>query len=212
MRRLLLPSTVVIALALGLAARAPAVAAQPAPADAKLVSRQHYDEATAAYKLGHFEAALAGYEAAYQAFAAPAFLFNIAQCHLQLGRWDRAIFFFEGYLRELPQATNHALVEELIQEAERKRREADEAERQRREAEALRLERERRAAEERELARRLDTAVAPPPRAEAPVYKKWWFWAAVGGVAAGAATAVVVGTGGTRTVLPAGSLGTWDRR
>ncbi len=53
---------------------------------------------------------------------------------------------------------------------------------------------------------------APAQTPERPIYKKWWFWGAVGAAVAGVAVTVVVTSSDTRTVLPEGSLGTWDRR
>src|SRR5215213_9543292 len=113
-----------VAVACALAATSTAQPApQPAPQaaapaqDPKQQAKKLFDEATEHYKVGRFAVALEGYEAAYALFKAPAFLFNIAQCHFQLENWDRAAFFFEGYLREQPNATNRALVEDLIRDA-----------------------------------------------------------------------------------------------
>ena len=182
--------------------------ADPDPALAE--SRRLYDLATEAYKLGHFEEALASYEAAYKLFKAPAFLFNIGQCQLRLKHWDRAQFFFEGYLRDMPDAPNRELVDSLIKEA----RDSAEAERI---AEEQRLERERQAMQERAKQREAEERIriastVPVPSPERPIYKKWWFWGAVGAAVAGVAVTVAITSGDTRTVLPEGSLGTWDRR
>ena len=199
-----------IVLVFALLATAPAHA-QPNIEHAK----QLYETATSDYKLGKFDQALAGYEAAYKLYAAPAFLFNIAQCHFQLGHWDRAVFFFEGYLRDVPDATNRQLVEELIKDARARETAAREAEARRLELERQRLEFERNEKQrQREAQERAQLAVVQP-RVEAPperpVYKKWWFWTVVGGAVAGAATTLLV-TSGDRTVLPSGSLGTLDQR
>lgn len=173
-------------------------------------SRRLYDRATDAYTLGHFEEALASYEAAYKLFKAPAFLFNIGQCQLRLKHWDRAQFFFEGYLRDVPDAPNRVLVDDLIKEA----RDSAAAERA---AEQQRLERERQETQERAKQREAEDRIriassAPAEIPERPIYKKWWFWSAVGAAVAGVAVTVAVTSGDTRTVLPEGSLGTWDRR
>jgi tetratricopeptide (TPR) repeat protein len=203
--------SIVTALAL---AGAPAVAqpAKPTPAQIEQ-SRKLYEQATESYRAGKFEDALAGYDAAYQLYRAPQFLFNIAQCHFQLQRWDRAIFFFEGYLRELPDAKNRPLVDELMAEARQRRAEQQDAERKRLELEQERLDlertREREAAERARLALSMRKVEAPPER---PVYKTWWFWGLVGGAVAGVAVTAAVAGGDSRTVLPEGSLGTWDRR
>ena len=70
-----------------------------------------------AYKLGRFEEALEEYSHAYELFPAPALLFNLGQCHKQLKNYERAIFFFEGYLRDEQRPTNRRLAEDLIAES-----------------------------------------------------------------------------------------------
>jgi tetratricopeptide (TPR) repeat protein len=198
-------------------ALATAAAAQPAPQpplqaaqDPKVQARKLFDEATEHYKLGRFAVALEGYEQAYALFKAPAFLFNIAQCHFQLGNWDRAAFFFEGYLREQPNAANRALVEDLIRDA-REREAASRTDEQR----ELDLEKARRELERKEqerlAAERERNQLALQVETQPPVYKKWWFWTIVGGVAvASVATTVAFAT--RDTVLPSGTLGTVDQR
>jgi tetratricopeptide (TPR) repeat protein len=185
--------------------------APPAAQDPKLEAKKLFDEATEHYKVGRFAVALEGYEAAYALFKAPAFLFNIAQCHFQLENWDRAAFFFEGYLREQPNAANRTLVEDLIRDA-REREAASRTNEQRKldlakaRKELERKEQERLAAERER--NRLAAQVEAQPT---PVYKKWWFWTAIGGFAAASvATTVVFAT--RDTVLPSGSLGTVDQR
>ncbi len=197
----------VIALALGV----PVAHAQPADPTMEK-ARTLFDEGTAAYKVGNFEKALATYEAAHQLYPAPQFLFNIAQCYFQLQNWERAEFFFEGYLREVPDASNRSLVDELIGEARERAAAKREADKRKLDLERERFELERRT-KEREADERARLAVqSRPVEKPAPVYKKWWFWTAVGGVAAAATLTVVAVTSDTTTVLPSGSLGTWDRR
>jgi tetratricopeptide (TPR) repeat protein len=69
------------------------------------------------YRLARFPEALARYTRAYELYPVPALLFNIGQCHRNLKDYGKAIFFFEGYLRDAPTATNRALVEDLIRES-----------------------------------------------------------------------------------------------
>lgn len=87
-----------------------------APAD-ESTSKRAFDRARHHYNLGEFETALAYFKDAYQAAPLPALLFNIAQCHRNLGNVREAIFFFERYLEERPAAPDaaqvHALLEEL---------------------------------------------------------------------------------------------------
>src|SRR5205085_2780846 len=48
----------------------------------------------------------------------PAFLFNIGQCHRQLGHVQDAITFYRAYLRNLPNADNRDEVKELVSKLE----------------------------------------------------------------------------------------------
>ncbi len=169
------------------------------------------------------------YSRAYEFAPLAAFLFNMGQCHRQLSNHERAVFFYEGYLRDKPDAKNREMVQRLIQqsklelerqEAERKRQEHLTAERER--EEKLRLDNERKLRLEKEhnlaieRARLTAQALAnsqKPVEAQPSFYQKWWFWTIVGG-----ALAVIVG--GTALamsvedtmVLPGGSLGTLDLR
>lgn len=97
-----------------LAAAAPHAAANDVAADE---ARTLYVEAKNAYDGGRFDDALAGFQAAFAKKPLPGFLFNLGQCERQLGHHQRAIFFFERYLDEKPDAANRATVEELIAES-----------------------------------------------------------------------------------------------
>ncbi len=205
-----------------------AALAAPARADDKHAAKTAAKQATTDYKLGDFKAALGGYSEAYRLFPAPGLLFNIAQCHKNLKNHEQAIHFYEGYLRELPKAKNRSDVEALLAEtrreldaqraAEEQRRQEEqaraEAEKQRAEAEKQRAETERIAAE-RKLQQQLEQQRAAEDArrrdAGAPIYKKWWFWTAVGVVAVAAGGTVYVVTSDSGS-LPEGSLGNFDAR
>ncbi len=93
----------------------PAFAAEPAPLkEARTLTSQ----ASVEYDVGHFDQALELYTRAYERYPKPALLFDIGQCHRQLGHYERAIFFFQGYLRGQPQAANRALVEKFIADSQ----------------------------------------------------------------------------------------------
>jgi tetratricopeptide (TPR) repeat protein len=83
------------------------------------VARAHFEKAEKAFNLGHFDAALTSYQAAYEALPLPAFLFNIAQCHRNLRNREQAVFFYQRYLSLAPAAPNRPVVEELIAEQKR---------------------------------------------------------------------------------------------
>jgi tetratricopeptide (TPR) repeat protein len=66
------------------------------------------------YKLAHFQEAADAYTKAYELYPTPDLLFDIGQCQRMLKNHERAVFFFEGYLRDKPGAANRAVVEQLI--------------------------------------------------------------------------------------------------
>ena len=105
----------------------PAAAARPtnvaepapilsAPADPERLARAATELGQKAYDLGRFEEAIAHYSAAYEAMPLPALLFNLGQCHRQLGQSGQAAFFYGRYLDLAPKAPNAALTQELMEE------------------------------------------------------------------------------------------------
>jgi tetratricopeptide (TPR) repeat protein len=214
---------VIVGAALALAPATAAAEADDSTREAaREEARRHSQQAEIQYNLGRFDEALAEYSRAYELFPHPAFLFNIGQCHRELGRCERALFFFDGYLREQPDASNRELVEELIGECrETLAREADAGPASGEGAPPPQVE-----------PPEPPPTVAPQPsaidaasegdaggtdeaRPRRPVYRQWWFWTVLGVVVAGAVTAgTVVGVTMQQpeTYLPAGSAGTVDWR
>lgn len=194
--------------------------AEPAGADRdpQVEARRLFERAELHYRLGRFHKALDAYTRAYELAPLPGFLFNIGQSHRELGHFERAIFFYEGYLRELPDAENRMLVEELIaacrEELEKRRNRSDPGETGGGASAAL-----------EEDTRVSHHAALPDPEAggagrpeeirKEPTrfYQTWWFWSLVGGaalaIAGGTAYALAQDDG---SGLPSGSLGTWDLR
>lgn len=203
-------------------------------------ARRFFRRARKAYTLGQFERALELFKAAYEAKPMPAFLFNLGQCHWQLKNYERAIFFYEGYIREKPDAQNRPLAEELLaesrrlynQELEIKRLEDEKIKKEKelslKKAEAERLAAQRRLEEQRTLLVKekqvlqdkrtmaysllnVETAVE---KKSVPAYKKWWFWTIIGSTAAATAATVLGLTLGRREkeVMPERSLGTIEIR
>lgn len=102
-----------------------ALGASPAEqAEARDLSRRSIVE----YNGGEFEKALADIQRAYDLDPRPGMLFNLAQCHRGLEHWKKAKFFYEGYLREFPDAPNRKSVRALLDEVVRKVQEIDEKE------------------------------------------------------------------------------------
>jgi tetratricopeptide (TPR) repeat protein len=116
-------------------------AAGPARADSAGLeqAKELTNRATIEYDVGKFQQALDLYSKAYEQYPIPVLLFDIGQCHKQLKNFDRAIFFYRGYLRADPSARNRAAVESFINDAQREvdhQREIDTAREQAAEAAA----------------------------------------------------------------------------
>jgi len=105
----------VLALVLGLSAL-PAVGAEVSD-EAKAQAREKFTQGNEAYARGEFRQALDAFDAAYKLAPLPGFLFNVAQCHRQLGAHERAAFFYRRYLSlSEKEPANAPTVKELIAE------------------------------------------------------------------------------------------------
>jgi tetratricopeptide (TPR) repeat protein len=189
-------------------------ARKPASAKVRRRARTIFIKAKKDFALGRFKAALKKFTKAYELVPLPGLLFNIGQCQRLLGNCKKAIFLYEGYIAAEPNSPNRATVEELIEQCKKKVKEEE----ARKRAAARRT-------PSRAPARVEPRIVVKPPRPyvpevpvkkkrRIPVYKKWWFWTAIGGgVAAAVATTLAITLSSkTQTVLPSGSLGTVDLR
>jgi tetratricopeptide (TPR) repeat protein len=172
-------------------------------------ARQHFRAAEKLYSEGDFERALGEYQAAYKARQLPGFLFNIGQCHRNLGHYKQAIGAFRAYLDTHSQVVQPRSVEGLIAELEKKLASEDG-----KRATAPPL--------PKVIPPATDTEIPSALRMQAPVAAtetsaqshhalvgRWWFWAAIGAVAAGTATALVLSSGSN---MPSSSIGNIDFR
>jgi hypothetical protein len=179
--------------------------AETAPNEAKA----RYRAGILHYNLNEFVEALADFKEAYRLKPDPAFLFNIAQCHRQLGQYTEAARFYRSFRREMGASRDHAEVDRLILEMDKAA--ADERAKQA----AAPAPAPGPAADAKPQPRTSTTAVTAtqpggpstpsantltataPPR-EKPLTKKGWFWGVVAGgavlVAAGVTLGVVFGT------------------
>ena len=191
------------ALLVTLSAARPAAADSPFARAAVEQGRQLAVEAARHYQDGRFVQALDAYRRAYDVAPVPELLFNIGQCHFQLKSYEWAIFFYQGYLTDRPRAANRALVESLITESRRhlKRRTANPI--------------FTRVAAGGVAAGGDSGATVSAARAEPAspaIYRRWWFWTAIGVAAAAAGgTAYYLHDSGSQA-LPDRSLGTVDAR
>lgn len=160
--------------------------------DPETAARLFFEQAQREYDLGNFDKALVGYSEAYRLVSAPALLFNIGQCHRQLGQYERAAFFYRRYLALEPDSPDAPVVQGLIQQMESKQAELTGAS---------------------VPAPSTQAEVPLKPEAPAPVSKpggpaflrSGWFWAGVGVLAAGATATVLLTRGDSR---PQPGLGT----
>jgi tetratricopeptide (TPR) repeat protein len=204
---------------------------RPAGDPATAAAKKHYQQGESFFALGEYHKALEEYSAGYKQKTLPAFLFNIAQCHWNIGdaaraasKWDqaiesydRAIFFYRKYLAEARDELRKESIEEITVKLEAAKAETEELKRQ-----ALEAERARKLALAEEARRRQEEAAAQKAQAaalleqtrlaklkeEEPVYKKWWFWTIIGVVvASGSGAAVYFLSGDSGPSIPTGSLG-----
>jgi len=172
-------------LVLLLLALAPVSTAHAAPdKKTETQARTKFTEGNAAYDKGDFQMALEAYLEAYRLMPLPGFLFNIAQCHRQLGRPERAAIFYRRYLAQSKRPpANAPLVRDLIAEMDAAVQQKESSK-----SVALRSQGEevaaRRAREESERARAAAIAPAPPAEVKSEsLARKWWVWAGAGAVA-----------------------------
>jgi tetratricopeptide (TPR) repeat protein len=149
-------------------------------------AKKHYERGQKLFALQKFDEALEQFQMAFDAKPIPDFLFNIGQCHRNLGNYEAAIFSFKRYLKLDPDASNREKVEDLITQLEEKVA-AEEAEKQR-------LEKEK--DQEKPLPPPPPITEPPPKTSGSPFYKKWWFWTGVVVVGAAGGAGYYMATAG----------------
>ncbi|MEK6606716.1 MAG: tetratricopeptide repeat protein [Myxococcota bacterium] len=212
-------------IALLLVALVAPLARAAAPPEAK----QRHELAKTLFRDGKYADAAREWERVYELTQKTDLLFNIGQCHRNLGDDTRALSAFRRYLEGRPDAPNRAEVEQMIREIE-----AASARPTGRAASARptgRDERKEPAPAPSPNPAPSPTAVTEPPPeaivaapgtrsaddagAATPVWKKPWFWGAAGGAAVLVGVLVVVlasgggedGAGASGTDGAEGTLG-----
>jgi tetratricopeptide (TPR) repeat protein len=180
---------------------AAALAGRASAAGNAAAAREQAAHATVEYNLGHYQEAARAYEQAYRLVQDPSFLFNIGQSHRLAGDPDSALAAYRAYLRE---AAADAPKRELA------RRRVDELEHARigrlapPPAAPTNLAPSPAPAARVAAAEIVDIAAREPAHAS-----RWWLWAGLAVVAAGAVTAVALSQSGGRD-LPRAPLGNQD--
>jgi tetratricopeptide (TPR) repeat protein len=169
--------------------------AMPVLAQDRGKAQAAYHLGTQHYNLGEYREALESFKEAYRNVENPSILFNIAQCHRQLGDKLSAVRSYRAYLNNTPDAANRQQVRDMIAKLE-----SEIASDQKPLVTVEKPVAEPAAVVEKPLEKPaiVETSapivvVTPPAPKPVPVYKRWWLWTAVGvGVAA---IAVGVGVG-----------------
>lgn len=170
-------------------------------ADDLVGAKAAYEDGTRSFNLAEYSQALQSYKESYRLRPDPALLFNIGQCHRLLGHTDEAVSLYKSYLREAPNAKNRADVEKRIDELQGQRPTITEAQGEPKSA-ALDL-----TPSKRPEGATTDRADEPGQVTTAAFYKRWWFWTAVGAVAAGAGVTLGVLARRDPTQIPPATLG-----
>ena len=149
--------------------------------------REHYQRAIGLYESGRYEAALPEFQAAYQSRPQPWLLINIGRTLHRLGRLDEAITFYNRYEQAAPNDDPETTKKVREYKAQ---------------AEVLLSAKGASGTNGATPSATPGSATDQPvaavsgagdkPRAKdpQPVYKKWWFWTAIGG---GAAVILITG-------------------
>lgn len=167
----------------GLAAQ---VAVKPVPkVEGKLDAQAEelYRKGVAQYKAEQYADAVVSFEAAYRISGAPRLLYNLGTAHRKLGHLQDAIDFFDEYLKREPtiEPERRTTVEGYITE--------------------LRAELHAKAVAAAPSPTPQPVVTEPPKKT--PLYRKWWFWTAVGGavVITGLSIGLAVGLQPRQTLL-----------
>src|SRR6476660_9597129 len=68
------------------------------PAGDEKAAEDYFNKGNTAYNLGHFDEAVGWFTKAYEAWAQPEFLYNIAQSYRLGGNCKQALFFYKRFL------------------------------------------------------------------------------------------------------------------
>lgn len=179
--------------------------------DVRVRAKAHFDRGEAAFARGEYREALLEYDAAYRLTPLAGLLFNIAQCHRNLGSDERAIYTYRLYLAKAPRAGNRDAVLSLIAELEAKvaaqrRTAASSGAGDGGPAVVVEGETTGTGAQPSNGHGTADTdtqafnvtanATATPIKRDEtrPWYKRWWVWTAVGAAVIGGAVGIYLGT------------------
>ena len=122
--------------------------------------------------LGRYEEAVAAFRRAYELKADARLLYDIAECYRQVGNVDQALFYYDRYLTDWPEAFDRDQVEKTVAALSAGRVRATGA-----------------------VPRKRPLMVvdeANKPRPPARPWQRWWFWTGIGVALAAGATAAAL--------------------
>ena len=188
-----------------------------------------FTKAEAHFSLGEFALALEEYRKAYLLRPLPPLLFNMAQCHRHLGELEKAVFLLRRFLASSATAVQRAQAEAVLREVELalKNKQAAKTPATRPAATSPQAASAPSAHPRPATRPRAPSVAARPPvvlhaitptapasqptPSRTPLYKRWWLWTIVAGVAV--ATATTIGVVASRgDDLPKGTLPPVDYR
>jgi tetratricopeptide (TPR) repeat protein len=152
-------------------------------------AKEIFEKAQEHFRLREFADTIPLLKEAYRLYPSSLFLYNLAQCHLELKQYEEAVSYFENFIEVDPKSKNRPQAEKYLKQSreglavaqEQKRVEEEAKREQERLQKMIELEKQKQ-----------NQPVAVVDKGK-PVYTKWWFWTAIGGVAvAGTGTAVGV--------------------
>jgi tetratricopeptide (TPR) repeat protein len=169
--------------------------------DDSTVARDAYAKGMAHYHLEEYDAAVEEWERGFRAKPAPEFLYNIAQAYRLSKRPDKALSFYQKYLRLAPDARNRDEVEKHIaslkavvdQQGASAQSPAPQSQTQPPVAQPSLQSPTPTSPQSSPSAATGSGADLVARPADRPVYRKPWFWGVMGGVAAVVVAGVVVG-------------------
>jgi tetratricopeptide (TPR) repeat protein len=149
----------------------------------KAQARVRYNQGAKHYNLGEFADALREFKEAYRLVEDPIFLYNMGQCHWKLKDYESALHAYRGYLRQAGEPPKAAEVRARISDLEARiaRNEPQHSTTPPPIADATDGPHPS-VGPEAPPAALVEPAVAvqAAPTQSAPVYKRWWFWSAIG--------------------------------
>jgi tetratricopeptide (TPR) repeat protein len=163
---------------------------KPSASDADTKKAQQlFEEAKKLFLLREYDKTIPLLKEAYRLYPAPLFLYNLAQCHLELKQYEDAISYFENFIDVDPKSKSRPQAEKYLKQAQEAY--AIEQEQKQKDDEARRE--QERLQKMLELEKQKQAEANNDKKGGPTFYKKWWFWTALGGAAvAGTGTAVGV--------------------